>query len=515
MTTDFQIPQQPPYQLIGFLMSYSPTEAISEYWVGAATPYILDGRLTPAGIMENMSQTCFTWLNKIEKNQPRQYQLKSISNLQTNRLPAFAEIIYTHVTKENETPSVLHVKAETWVENHLIASANIEFELLPTLQGKTALVIGGGVGGLFTAALLAQRGMSVTILEQNKVMGGGLACFYKDGEWWDTGIHCVQGLNEGNWCWNILRSLDINVDVERFESIQIFGQDASDSHPELRPREFLYPCYGDERLETYRQQTFSFGDQRLVGGSRSLLTQLLAYLKAHHVQLLTNADVDCITMDERNSVSGVHTKDGNLYCADVYVSSLHAKTLLQLCEKPPFRNATIQRINDTLESFGSIGIFMRLKPHSVPYIKSLMYILPEDIGLYPSCEQKGQVWSNKLIVYQKLDYDELAPWHQQRDERYYEWKEQRVQTILKRVYEVLPILESNVESYFASTSLTFRDEYHSPEGSLYGMRQELQTVYTNKDNLFLTGQTCFPHSFGNMIGTAVRTRDAVLDYFQK
>ena len=46
---------------------------------------------------------------------------------------------------------------------------------------ETAIVIGGGMGGLFTAALLAKKGLKVTVLEKNKNIGGGLQSFKKHG----------------------------------------------------------------------------------------------------------------------------------------------------------------------------------------------------------------------------------------------------------------------------------------------------------------------------------------------
>lgn len=70
---------------------------------------------------------------------------------------------------------------------------------------QTALVIGGGLGGLFTGAILAKNGMAVTVVEKNAIIGGGLQTFRRFGESFDTGMHVVGGVNEG--C-NIRRILD-------------------------------------------------------------------------------------------------------------------------------------------------------------------------------------------------------------------------------------------------------------------------------------------------------------------
>ena len=64
---------------------------------------------------------------------------------------------------------------------------------------KTAVIIGAGLGGLFTGALLAKEGFKVTILEKNATIGGGLQTFQRFGEAFDTGMHIVGGLSpDGN-----------------------------------------------------------------------------------------------------------------------------------------------------------------------------------------------------------------------------------------------------------------------------------------------------------------------------
>ena len=48
------------------------------------------------------------------------------------------------------------------------------------------IIIGGGLGGLFTGALLAREGRSVTIVEKNAAIGGGLQSFHRFGSTFDT-----------------------------------------------------------------------------------------------------------------------------------------------------------------------------------------------------------------------------------------------------------------------------------------------------------------------------------------
>ena len=61
-------------------------------------------------------------------------------------------------------------------------------------KGKTAVIIGGGLGGLFTGAILSHEGVKVTILEKNLTLGGGLQSFKRFGVTFDTGMHVIAGL---------------------------------------------------------------------------------------------------------------------------------------------------------------------------------------------------------------------------------------------------------------------------------------------------------------------------------
>lgn len=62
---------------------------------------------------------------------------------------------------------------------------------------KSVVIIGAGVGGLFTGAILAKEGFRVTVLEKNATIGGGLQNFTRFGEVFDTGMHVIGGMQQG------------------------------------------------------------------------------------------------------------------------------------------------------------------------------------------------------------------------------------------------------------------------------------------------------------------------------
>ena len=61
---------------------------------------------------------------------------------------------------------------------------------------NTCVIIGGGLGGLVTGALLAKEGYQVTVLEKNAIIGGGLQTFKRNGVSFPTGMHIFGGFQD-------------------------------------------------------------------------------------------------------------------------------------------------------------------------------------------------------------------------------------------------------------------------------------------------------------------------------
>ncbi len=90
------------------------------------------------------------------------------------------------------------------------------------------VVIGSGIGGLVCANILAKEGYSVCVLEKNKQVGGSLQTFSRDKVIFDSGVHYVGGLDEGQNLNKIFRYLGIldklklqRMDMDGFDHILI------------------------------------------------------------------------------------------------------------------------------------------------------------------------------------------------------------------------------------------------------------------------------------------------------
>ncbi|MGZ3863727.1 MAG: phytoene desaturase family protein [Bacteroidia bacterium] len=59
------------------------------------------------------------------------------------------------------------------------------------------VIIGSGMGGLCSAYILSKEGLNVCVLEKNRQLGGNLQVFSRQKAIFDTGIHYLGGLDEG------------------------------------------------------------------------------------------------------------------------------------------------------------------------------------------------------------------------------------------------------------------------------------------------------------------------------
>lgn len=368
-------------------------------------------------------------------------------------------------------------------------SLEMHYDALMHMYHPSVGIIGAGVGGLFTGALLAQKGYQVTVLEQLPVFGGGLYSYERDGETWATGMHILSGMQTNGPVTQILESLGITADIV---------ETTLDHNPSA--------LIGEKEWEQSQH-----GVYRFVGGSQHLADGLALYITRHGGRILTSQRVHSITQE------GKEFFVNDTLRFDKIISTLHPKQLLRITDLPLFRNIAKNRILNTPDTFGSFKTYIRLRPDALPY-DSVTHFMPEhNLLVMTPCSEHNQAYARTIETIMPLDYCELAPWHTDRKEHYDEYEEfkhRKEQEIIELIDTLYPNIRELIESIFSSTSLTYRDDYLSPEGAMYGMKESVGSVRTRVQGFYLSGQNIFLHGLCGVVMTAQQTVQALCDDFE-
>lgn len=99
------------------------------------------------------------------------------------------------------------------------------------------VIIGSGLGGLECAYILSKEGYKVCVLEKNRQLGGSLQIFVRDKAIFDTGVHYIGGLDDGQNLnqsfkyFGIMDKLKLQkMDENGFDRISFRGDDTEYKH---------------------------------------------------------------------------------------------------------------------------------------------------------------------------------------------------------------------------------------------------------------------------------------------
>jgi phytoene desaturase len=107
-----------------------------------------------------------------------------------------------------------------------------------------AIIIGSGLSGLMSAALLSCEGVQVTVYEQNNEIGGVTALIQKNGYSWEQGPLLLGGFLPGEPAFEALKKLGINVDFIRADRGIVMPD-----YEMWKPDQYAGPLWRKERLK--------------------------------------------------------------------------------------------------------------------------------------------------------------------------------------------------------------------------------------------------------------------------
>lgn len=160
------------------------------------------------------------------------------------------------------------------------------------MEQYDVVIIGSGLGGLETAQILATEGYSVCVLEKNRQYGGSLQIFSRDKVIFDTGVHYIGGLEEGQNLYQIFKYLDImkelnlrKMDEDGFDKITFDGD----------PKEYNH-AMGYERFQAQLLEDFP-AEKEGISTYVKKLQSVCDHVPLYNIRLKENDDIDTSFMN--------------------------------------------------------------------------------------------------------------------------------------------------------------------------------------------------------------------------
>lgn len=128
------IPQRPPMVMVDRLVRADGEAAESEFTVRPDNLFVEAGRLSEAGLVENMAQTAAArsgWIARTEGRSPDIGFIGSVQKLQVHFLPASGDTLRTRIRIAHTVMNAVVAEASVQVGSDLAASCTLSIFINP------------------------------------------------------------------------------------------------------------------------------------------------------------------------------------------------------------------------------------------------------------------------------------------------------------------------------------------------------------------------------------------------
>jgi all-trans-retinol 13,14-reductase len=272
--------------------------------------------------------------------------------------------------------------------------------------------------------------------------------------------------------------------------------------------------------------SFINGSYRVKGGGSQLTKVLSRNIRSFGGELIKRANVINIEVKDKE-VKYFELEDGRKIFAKNYISNIHPHQTNELIGAENLRPAYKKRIEKLENTLSSFTLYLSFKENSFPYINYNIYdyfVEPKDVwglqdynkDIWPevtfSCTaasiDQGE-FAESLTVLTYMNYEETKVWTDsfntaaypgERPDSYHEFKKQKEELVISRLEERFPGIRDCILSQYSSTPLTYKDYIGTDDGSLYGIKKNINnqaaTSINSKmrlKNMYLTGQNVVFH----------------------
>ena len=277
-------------------------------------------------------------------------------------------------------------------------------------------------------------------------------------------------------------------------------------------------------MDFYNRSTFRF-----VGGSDVLVRALTDVLSRHGGEVRTRSRVTRIVCDATHA-TGVEVNGGEFLPADYVISATHPmRTMEMLGDTHLIRPAFRKRIASIPQTVGGFSVYLHFKKNKVPYMNHNYFAYDTDTPwgceqydedswpkgyLYMHvCDRAGQEFARSGILLTYMRMDELSAWQDtvpgRRGADYEAFVDGRARKLIAALDRRFPGIREDIECFYVSSPLTYRDYTGTQDGSIYGVAKDITLGSAGRvphktriPNVFMTGQNVNSHGMlGVIVGT--------------
>ena len=133
------IPQRPPFIMVDHLTHYDDVVTKTEFRVTSDCIFCHDNELVPAGIIENIAQTCAArigYINRLSNEEVKIGVIGSVQNLSVHSLPHTGDLLETEIVVSNVIFAVTIVDAYVKCKGNLLAQCNMKIAIIEDSNEK-------------------------------------------------------------------------------------------------------------------------------------------------------------------------------------------------------------------------------------------------------------------------------------------------------------------------------------------------------------------------------------------
>lgn len=127
------LPQRPPFIMVDRLVHYDDVVTRTEFTIDNNNIFCPEGIMLPAGLIENIAQTCAARIGYINSNLNEEIKIGvigSVQNLEIFSLPAAGDLLETEIVVSNVIFSVTIVDAFVRCKGEVIAKCNMKIAII-------------------------------------------------------------------------------------------------------------------------------------------------------------------------------------------------------------------------------------------------------------------------------------------------------------------------------------------------------------------------------------------------